>query len=1065
MTRQERSLVTAIASSCLLSYLIPQCNFQSFLHSYIGEKTPTTKNQVFHLSLEERLENAILANHNNSSGGVFPYSAARMRSINDEHDEFISCHFHRFLIQGLGSWLSTNMAFAPKFNSSNYEHGNVEGNTRFESLASAGPDLIKLLSMAICPYPLEVEMVNHQSKVYEIGSPHDNTKDSSRLAKSTLPFSFQLSYYDRLKLVKLCAESLVVNEREEAGTSSHQGGDTIAGPDFVVAISQLRTSLAGFASYVACSEPDAILAHKALIGIAICEQELLSIEHEFHRLLRKCMESTSSNFALKLGDAMEDLITRYNGSRYYADGEFTRHALFTLAERIRNEIRTNRVKRNPGGDIADEQNQGRPEHNSTMMEVPTKRQRIESDADLSYTCKLKPFHILALLKAVRPLFYFLLENDALKKHEKDIIEEAEISEKTKRETLTKFQLMDDITILVSNTSNLSIVRAGAETMALALGYNKKYLEEKSNLQHLFRCIWVLITRFSNKEDTIEIGVIDALKPILTTASRQSKTFAFNLISCALKAALDAKETPAARKIALQTSSIVSQVHPLLTHNMLPDLARLYEQIGNPTNDLIIHQIYALLPCSILLEKGESSSLMPNCNSLVDRIDCHWTLFQIVRRSFAWGCFELSHRILSSRLLQKCSTQRSFFWLRSLSQIANAENTLCNCGTSCISQCLELLNSAYSTICSLAAVDGQDGTTSPAGKFYFQAQILRNRIDFIKLCICTRALCTEMIMCGGNLPFGTRQRLFLKNCPKQFRILAARYMQIYKVYGLHSCQQTKSSLRTMFAMCKFMEAFIEHTISELSITGSLRIQPEFSHPKGDKNLAMGALLLRLRTGALKPLGISKSTSRNTTELLDAIDAIMKCPCPFPIRMFQITPISYTIIDISLDIDSLSTKEAQTAIESSTDDEYVDVDDCGNEVVEALPGSPLKFIISGVFPRTFLKSAVIRFSQIIARTSVYYEGQLFDDEDIDDSNVDENGEEVPQCPRVVSRCEEPFSATLLPGGKFMLPIQCDPVLAEGQYRIEVNLECRDIRCGEWFIPTKGKKEIVFRVRNPW
>jgi len=41
----------------------------------------------------------------------------------------------------------------------------------------------------------------------------------------------------------------------------------------------------------------------------------------------------------------------------------------------------------------------------------------------------------------------------------------------------------------------------------------------------------------------------------------------------------------------------------------------------------------------------------------------------------------------------------------------------------------------------------------------------------------------------------------------------------------------------------------------------------------------------------------------------------------------------------------------------------------------------------------------------------------------------------------------------------------VLHDAMLRIEVNLECRDIRCGEWFIPTKGKKEIVFRVRNPW
>ncbi|KAL7463182.1 hypothetical protein ACHAXS_007514 [Conticribra weissflogii] len=1026
MTRQEHYLVTAISTSCLLSYLIPQCNFLGFLHSYVPEEfTLSSAKKYSPLPLEERLENAIMANHNNSSGGVFPYSAARMRSINDEHDEFISCGFHRFLIQGLGSWLSTSVALGSKPNTNGYTNSNEEGKPYVESMASAGSDLIKLLSMAICPYPLEGDNMNRPREACEMGSPHRNAKDPPRFARSILPFSFQLSYYDRLKMVELCAESLIVNEREDAATSSHHDREKKTGYDFVEALSQLRTALSGFASYVACSEADSILAHKALTSIALCEQELLSAEHEFLRLLRICLESTSSNLVLKLGDVMEDFVTRYNGSRYYADGEFTGRALSKLAEKIRNEIETKYDERNPGGDI-------RPEQDSSVTEAPTKRQRMELAEDHTRTFKLKQFHMMALLKALRPLFYFLLENDAPKKNDKDSVEETESSEKTIRETSTKFQLMRDITILLSTCSNLSIVRVGAEGLAFALGYNKKYLEDKSNLKLLFRCTWVLVTRFSKNEDTNELDIIESLKPVLVTASRQSKVFAFNSVSCALEAALDGKGSPIARKIALQTASIVSQLHPSLICNVLPDLSRLIERVENPTKEEILHQIKALLPCSISSAKGESSSLMPNCNLLVDRIDCHWTLFQIVRRSFALGCFDVSHRILSNRLLQKCSTQKSFLWLKSLSEIADAENTLCESGASCMTKSLELLNSACFTICSLAAIDGRDGTTSPTGKFYFQVEMLKNRMDFIQLCIFTRALCTEIIMCGGNLPGGTRNRLFLRNCPKQFHALAARYKQIYKLYGLQTCQQTRSSLRTMFAMCKVMQAFVEHTISQSSITNVLLSQPEFSRPKGDRNLPMGALLLRLRTGPLKSLALSKSTSCNTTEMLDVIDAIIKCPCPFPIRMFQIKPISCSFINITLDADSFTTKEAPTSILPSNDDDYVDVDDSGNEVVDAFSGNTLKFILSGVLPRTFLESATIRFSQIIARTSVYFEGQLLDDDDINESNFDESGKEVPQCPRVVSRCEEPFSATWLPGGKFGLPIQGDPVLAEGQYR---------------------------------
>ena len=46
-----------------------------------------------------------------------------------------------------------------------------------------------------------------------------------------------------------------------------------------------------------------------------------------------------------------------------------------------------------------------------------------------------------------------------------------------------------------------------------------------------------------------------------------------------------------------------------------------------------------------------------------------------------------------------------------------------------------------------------------------------------------------------------------------------------------------------------------------------------------------------------------------------------------------------------------------------------------------------------------------------------------------------------------------------------MQCDfdPIPQEGYYRVKIELGCRDVRCGEWIVPTKDTVELVLCVRD--
>ena len=730
MTSHEHTFITAYSSSCLLSFLIPQCNSLGFLHSYFDlplissaatmftSSKPTSIESPTLIPLEERLENAILSNHNYSSGGVFPYSAPRMRSLMDENDDgFTSSSFRRFLIQGLSAYLSTGRAFMspPKVEESD-TNDDDEVFPSYKTSLSAGADLIQLLAMAICPNPPNGEMAEQSPKSLSMDAGKGAGDElhlqhisihlhNNQLANSTLPFSFQLAYADRLEVVQLCAAKLIIPEREDGaldagdareyrkdGLHSNSGGTgsrrNNASHIFDVALPHLRKSLFGFASYMAHSSRDAMLAYKALTNIAIHGQNILTVQYDFQRLLRICMESTSSKLTLSLGETVANLITRYNESRYYADGEFTRFSIGVLAKSISKMIAQyleEPTQGTPREEINEEENNDHT-RNSPGEEAHTKRQkRTESSEEsltthTAYTGTLNHFRLVALLTMIRPIFYFSLDNDPSKKRDRVDESGVEVNKVTGVEMLTKAQLIRDVTMILSYAPDVKVVQTAADMLAFALAYNEKYICETSNLKHLFRCTWkVLSTQRTSTEPAKldDLVIFYALKKLLVTASRRSKTFAFNLLICAIKACSGGTQsthffyTTMVWKIA----SMVAYVHPSIVSNKLADLDRIYSGAAILSEEDAINRINTHLSCALSsLNHHTSADTIQRCGSLAEHVTNHWDLFRIVRHAFATSNFGFARLILDQRL-RKCSRQQSFLWLKNLSKIADAEEML------------------------------------------------------------------------------------------------------------------------------------------------------------------------------------------------------------------------------------------------------------------------------------------------------------------------------------------------------------------------------------------------------
>eukprot|EP00804_Cyclotella_cryptica_P028097 CCRYP_016156-RB/>CCRYP_016156-RB protein AED:0.05 eAED:0.05 QI:469/1/1/1/0/0/2/665/1012 len=1009
MTPQEISLVTAISTSCLLSYLIPQCNSSGFLRSYFA----TTFQ-----SLDERLESAIASNHNNASGGVFPYSGPRMKCLVDQYDVFTSVPFYRFLEQGLGAFLASGRAFTLLCDESTGRES-----MRNVSLC-AGTDLLQLLGMSICP---NVAIEGILQALGE-GDVHEKESEAKLLASSTIPYSFQLSYEDRLRLVGLCANDLVVPEHVgEDGRSEIVVDDgtpksrSMEKRMFYAATQQLRDSLFRFASCNAQSEKDACLAYKALVNIVVQEGKLCTIQLEFKRLLDVLLTSKSPVIAQAISECLSDLIARYNGSRYYADGLFTRDCLILLGTYIHERVLSGT-------------------EGNTFQKAP----QIQAKRQQTVVCKT--FHFVALLKVAKTLFYFLLDVDTIKKMEGDLHNQETVYD-WKIEHEAKFQLLHDASRLLCFPHDISVIDAAGDLLALAFAYDPSYLCDIANIKELFVCTKKALENWGSKDrndaaTTCKRGVVvDSLKGVIYIVSRRSETYAFNLLSYGVKA-------KSYDQSFWHMASIIASVQPRIASTVLVDLKTAGTDVDA---EVVMQQVLTHLSSSMIRNRDQSSfgfikSLLP---AIKDAHTNNWFLYRLVRHCFITGNFGMAGQILDEHLIRCCSQQTSFLWLTCLSRLAAGEHLLRANGNSAIPESLEKIISCRSAIASLAAPSyktHKEHKFGDLGLFNFQLEVLKARIDYLHLVKTTKFTCSEFMQTSDYFKGETRSKLHLKNLPNCFMLLSLRYTKIYRLYGLHICQQSRSSLRGLISMCRILGELIDLVLLKKGRDNPEQDTRKRYCPIGDRSHPMGILLSRIHSEALpkmKPTEVKDSANVAEPELLDMVDAILKCQSPFPKSFFLLKPIPLVYAQLRWRCPMVRSTMSSK----------------GQEMIDVTPGIPIKLMASGIIPVSFVESTTVSFSQVIAWSSVSYKGPL-DDDDLEDTNGNESHDDVDSS-SAYNTTTDPVTSCLLPEGKFILYIEFEPIIVVGYHKVVVQLGCRDICCGEWLLPTMNNLELVLRV----
>ena len=942
MTPQELSIITAVSTSCLLSFLLPQCNSTQFLRAYFEPNLQ---------SLDERL---------------YPYPRPTKKSlVGDQDDHVISASFYTFLEQGLGALLASGRAFA-------------EGSTGQISWF-AGTDLLLLLAMAICPSPLSSE-----------GSEPKHEEDLLR--RSTFPYAFHLVYADRIRLVRLCAEDLVIPECfSEKDVSSGLGSNLVG--RLAGAIEVLRNSLIDFASYYSQSAQDASIAYKALVNVTVREGNSSNILFVLKRMLDKLSKTRCKEVASALSESPSDLIIQYNGSRYYADGDFTRNALDLLTKCIHERVEDR-------SEILVQQNEPSTE-------------KIDSQKRPKDGCR--SYHYVAFLKVAKALFYFIIDIDMLQKIAGETLsQEAVNSAKIEKEY--KFQMIHDVLILLTHPSDL-VVKAAADLLALAFAYDEKYFTDMSNIRHVFKCTKRAIENLNSRDSSI----IDCLKGVIYSVSRRSETYAYNLLSCCVN-------QESCKKSLWHISSIISSAQPSISTRVL-DNCNAEDVDLDPTGQ--IHKALSQFSCS-MARCSEQISWKSSIEKLIseDNITI-WALYQLARQCFVTSNFDLASDILEKRLLKQSAQQSSFLWLNSLVRLAKGEAILRTDGHLGIPSALSNINACHSIMLSLASLPPSIHGEYPFGfleRFNFQADLLAARVQHLQLVVDARSTCLEYALTSTHCSGSTRTKLHLNNLSKCFTMLGSRYMKIYELYGLHCCQQSRSALRGLVSLCYFLGEIVDMVFpgkAAMKSNGSFSDQNLWSAtPTCDANHPMGILLSRLRAriAELK----NSATPINSEVVLEVVDALLKCPVPFPSSFFVIKPIAMV---------------------------YSSVTHSGQEPTIVAPGAPFTLEICGIIPSSFIKSAKVSFNQVLAWISVCFESRLADDEDLYDAN-ERNRDAPDQSPLHANKKKKSVATTLLPGGKFVLCIEMDPILQEGYHRVNIELGCRDVCCGEWLLPSRNR-----------
>jgi integrator complex subunit 7 len=1053
MTEQEHGQVSRLASILLLGFLLPHSTGDEFFllqnvssarkysqqqqqqQQSTGSQTSETLNNdnnnnnntdmvdmnmnnnnmhdhvVISMPLEDRLECASRK-----------YNADEFGELDSIMDSDVDLAFHSFLSTALRPFLVGRPAHLQQV------------------------DLLHILAMAIHPQPCEKYI---QKTINELEETHSDAWEQAKpFLSSPGSHCFHVNYGHRLKLVRLVADHLVLPEYNKDRAS-------VSAPLFQGALTHLRASLHTFVRG-AMSPYDAHWAQCGLVNIAIQVGMERVVNDEWDCLLHRiaddrtnyikchqsqpcttCLSNTAKTFSLMTqhcdsfcahaarGQLLERFLTRFNESRHYADVGFLQRSLSSLADAVEWQVDC--------WTKASEEEEDRGQDDET--ENP-------------HTTNDSPCMLASLLFATKQLFYFLLPI-------RNVDDESEESEESHRR-----DMLVSCAIQLVHHWHPDVAREASTLLILAFCYGPDDMIADYVGAVFESTKFALNEAFQEKEKEEQKQVqpgqaVAAIERMITTFSQKSVQYAHSLLSFLLSSdfqkswksstasdADDAKVTMIFRLVAA-----VATASPVAALKHVDTLTKMLGKKETSTQTRL-HLVAALLACrqARFFADGNEKTSEYILKAVLNSSNSGWDLYQLARHALVAGNYEIANK-LYQQCLSLSTSETSFLWLSALDKVAEAEASLSKHAARGIPSATIQLRSAVFSLHSLSSFVG-----SSTADFTLQLKLLRLRLDFLDLLTGLRQLTREMRLTGAGPAKNTRPSLHLRNTVKFFNALATRYLTVYRQHGLFICQQSRTTLRSMNALCRFVANAASSTFADSLPEMNKNIVElaikELTLPKGDASHPMTLLMQRLDKLVLKDMDSSVDPIIRAAAMLELIDGILKAPIPFP-RDFTLTgPVPVAVLRLAGDPDSVdSVDEVNDVVaEGVFEDE-----------LEASPGVPFTFFASGMIPEPILKRARLPFCMVLLWHTVSYRGSIHDDdnpteEKQDDENISSMSDGKSDSDKDWLKAMAPTTTLLSPSGKYFTSVECQPLLDEGYYTIETRLGCRDIRCGEWEIPVK-------------
>ncbi|KAL3944290.1 MAG: hypothetical protein SGBAC_001635 [Bacillariaceae sp.] len=768
------------------------------------------------------------------------------------------------------------------------------------------------------------------------------------------------------------------------------------------------------------------------------------------------------------GHLLERFLSWYCQSRKHAEQEFLQHALGSLTEAIEwlvecwtqssdddEEEEDNKMEDDEEKDemekgseddikeerskdekkdqkMEDDEEKGSEEKRS---EDDKKEESTKENEDIAavQTTSDPPWVLASLMWTATVLFYFLLPMTDDGSNEGGNTGEGEEEPEESRQR----DMLVSCGIQLIHHPDATIAREASNLLVLAFAYGPKEMAE-DYAGAVFESTKIALDIVFNATDSPKYHV--PIEGFVSTFSNKSASYADAMLQLLLSSEqqenwkVDEDKT---KKIALyRLIPLIATAGPNAATGHLGKLLELLDT-QQPGDPVALHIAAAVLACrnaQFFDLPGDDSEKKVVCY-FGNELAFGWDHYLLARHAMVTGNFAIA-KTLYQRLCLCQISEQSFLWCSMLEKMALSESLLANSGAKGIPHSTTELRSALSLL--HAAPSFLD---SKSTAFAFQTSFINLRLEFLDMLVTIRQLACEMRLTNVGPKKNTRANLHLRNCMRQFDSLAAKYLTLYRQYGLFADQQSRSSIRTLHALSRFLANAVRQAFSQVlpEVADSARNKKRMTI-KGVESHPLTLLMAKLGDAVVKEMTASVDAKVRAAAIIGIIDHLLRAPCPFPRDFFSTKSIPRSSLCLSGDPDS-----------DHTDSDYL-----FDEELEVPLGSLVTFNASGSIPAGLLKRSNLPFFVVVLWHTVSPCGQL------DDTGKDNEDNEQPKVAAIKTPIQMETTADLSPNGSFFVKVQC-PLFQAGRYLIHTRLGCRDVRGGEWEFPSEeSDRSISVRIR---